>query len=149
VAASHTNDGHAAARAAVAALCPGFRAHGPTVRTETSLLIPGVFTHRRVIAKYPLDRRAFWLARARHEITVYRALPALAPLPVSMPELVAADPAHHLLVIADLAGLPVHPHRYPRAPIPAGQLNAVLDLLGRLHAWRPAAPSGALGPALR
>lgn len=141
MAASRVHDGEAAARAAAAALCPGFRAHSRADRTETSLLLPGVLNSRKVIAKYPIDRRPFWLARAHHEITVYRALPALAPLPVTMPELVAADPTHHLLVITDLAGPPVHPHRYPTATISPGQLNAVLDLLSRVHAWRPALPS--------
>lgn len=140
MAASRIYDREPAARAAVAALCPGFRAHGQADRTETSLLIPGVLNSRKVIAKYPIDRRPFWLVRACHEITVYRALPALTPLPVTMPEFVAADPAHHLLIITDLAGPPVHPHRYPTAPIPPGQLDAVLDLLSRVHAWRPALP---------
>lgn len=139
--ASHIHNGQTAARAALAAACPGFHAHGQAKRTETSLLIPGVLHSRRVIAKYPIDRRLFWLARAHHEITVYRALPTLAPLPVSMPELVATNPTHHLLVITDLAGPPVHPHRYPRATIPPGQLTAVLDLLARLHTWRPEVPS--------
>jgi len=141
VGALHIHNGEAAARAAIAAACPGFRAHGHAARTETSLLIPGLLHSRAVIAKCPIDRRPFWLARARHEITVYRALPTLAPLPVSMSELVAAESTHHLLVITDLAGPPVHPHRYPRATIPPGQLTAVLDLLARLHAWRPAVPS--------
>ncbi len=141
MAASCAHDVEAATRAAVTALCPSFRACGEPSYTETSMLLGGVLDGRAVIAKYPIDRRPFWLARARHEITVYRALPALAPLPVTVPDMVAADPMHPLIVIAALNGDPVHPHRYLTGTIHSGQLGAVLSLLARVHAWRPAIPS--------
>lgn len=139
--AAHIHDVEVAARAAIAAQCPGFRAHGDIVRTETSLLLTGVLHNSKVIAKYPLDRRPFWLARAHHEITVYHALAILAPLPVTVPELVAADRTHHLIVMTDLSGPPVHPHRYITSPIRRELLDTVLNLLHRVHTWRPAPPS--------
>lgn len=105
------------------------------------MLLGGVLDGRAVIVKYPIDRRRFWLARARHEITVYRALPALAPLPVTVPDMVAADPVHPLIVITALNGNPVYPHRYLTGTIRSGQLGAVLGLLARVHTWRPAMPS--------
>ncbi|HWR46131.1 MAG TPA: hypothetical protein VN327_00730 [Pseudonocardiaceae bacterium] len=77
------HDVGAAARAAVTMLCPGFRAREELRSTETSMLWGGFLDGRAVIVKYPLDRCPFWLARARHEIAVYRALPNLAPLPVT------------------------------------------------------------------
>ncbi len=141
MAASRARDAEATARAAVTALCPGFRARGEPRCTETSMLLGGVLDGRAVIAKYPIDRRPFWLGRARHEITVYRALPTLAPLPVSVPDLVAAEPIHPLIVTTALAGEPVSPHRYLTGTIHSGQLSAVLSLLDRVHAWRPAIPS--------
>lgn len=141
MAASCARDVEAAFLDAVTALCPGFRAHSEPNYTETSMLWGGVLDGRAVIAKYPIDRRPFWLARARHEIAVYRALPALAPLPVIVPDMVAADPVHQLIVVTALAGEPLHPHRYLTEKISEGQLDAVLRLLDRVHAWRPAIPS--------
>ncbi|MGH3869814.1 MAG: aminoglycoside phosphotransferase family protein [Pseudonocardiaceae bacterium] len=141
MAASCVRDVEAAFLDAVTALCPGFRARGEPSYTETSMLLRGALDGRAVIAKYPVDRRPFWLARARHEITVYRALPALAPLPVTVPDIVAADPMHPLIVMTALDGEPVHPHRYPNGTIHTEQLGAVLSLLAHVHAWRPAMSS--------
>ncbi|MGH3854820.1 MAG: aminoglycoside phosphotransferase family protein [Pseudonocardiaceae bacterium] len=135
------HDVGAAARAAVTTLCPGFRAREKPRSTETSMLWSGFLDGRAVIAKYPIDRRPFWLARARHEIVVYRALPNLAPLPVTVPEMVAADPTRPLIVVTELAGEPMHRHRYLTEKISSAPIEAVLSLLARLHAWRPAIPS--------
>ncbi len=141
MATSTAQDVEAAIRAELAALCPGFRVRGQRSCTDTSLLLDGFLDGRAVIAKYPIDRRPFWLARARHEITVYRALTTLAPLPVTVPEMVAGDSTRHLVVVSELAGNPVHPHRYVSKPIHSGQIDAVLGALDRIHGWRPALPS--------
>ncbi|MGH3812989.1 MAG: aminoglycoside phosphotransferase family protein [Pseudonocardiaceae bacterium] len=141
MAASRTQDVEAAVRAAVTALCPGFRIRGQPSYTETSMLLGGVLDGRAVIAKYPLDRRPFWLARARHEIAVYQALSALAPLPMTVPDMVAAEPIHPLIVMTALVGDPVHKHRYLATTIHGGQLGEVVSLLDRVHAWPPAIPS--------
>jgi hypothetical protein len=146
MATSRPQDVEDAARAAVTALCPSFRARGDPSYTETSMLLSGALDGRAVIAKYPVDRRPFWLARARHEITVYRALPALAPLPVTVPDMVAADPIHPLIVVTALNGKPVHPHRYPNGIIHSEQLGAVLSLLAQRSRL---ATRHALGSALR
>lgn len=127
------------AHIAAAVLCPSLRVHRID-RTETSLLLSGVLDGRDVVAKHPVDRRPFWLARARHEITVYRTLPALGPVPVTTPRLVAADPDQHLLIITRVPGHPVHPHRYVTEPIPSRHLDPVLDLLNQVHRWRPPQP---------
>lgn len=141
MAASSVQDVEGVVRAALAALRPGFRVRGQARCTDTSLLLNGFLDGRAVIAKYPIDRRPFWLARARHEITVYRALPVLAPLPVTVPDMVAADPMRQLIVLTELTGHPVHPHRYLAGPVHSGHLDAVLSVLDRIHAWRPTLPA--------
>jgi hypothetical protein len=118
-------------------LCPGFVADGPAIRTETSLLIPGRIGARPVIAKHPIDQRAFWLQRCRHEIAVYQGLGNAGPLPVRFPELIAADPQAYLLIITRLPGKTIAPERYPaRRPSPR-KVELLLAALARLHAWRP------------
>lgn len=126
-----------AARAALHRLCPGFAADGPATRTETSLLLPGRIDGTPVIAKHPIDRRQFWLQRSRHEITIYRHLRHAGPARVRFPRLVAADPAAYLLVITRLPGEPIGPDRYPTRPPSHRNLDMLLAVLNRLHAWHP------------
>ena len=118
-------------------VCPGFTVDGPPIRTGTSLLLPGRTAGNPVLAKHPVDPRAFWQDRCRLEITVYQALAREAPGPVLTPALITADPGYPLLVITRLPGRPLHPDRYPAGPVPAGVLNRMLDALDALHRWTP------------
>jgi hypothetical protein len=140
--------GLAGLHAALRRSCPGFHATGAPVRTGTSLLLPGTAGGVAVMAKQPTDPRAFWQDRCRHEITVYQALAAAGPAPVLTARLVAADPAHPLLVITRLPGPPLHPRRYPEGPVPPAALPSLLRTLSRLHQWHPAAAFPADGDYL-
>jgi aminoglycoside phosphotransferase (APT) family kinase protein len=126
---------HAVA-AAAAACCPGFTPAGDPIRTETSLLLPGTTGRQAVLAKAPTDRRPFWIARARHEITIYQAL-ARTTAPVPTPVLLGADPAIPLLVISRLPGTPLSADRYPSAPVQTAAIAQLRDALDVLHAWSP------------
>jgi|HubBroStandDraft_3_1064219.scaffolds.fasta_scaffold91381_2 hypothetical protein len=121
--------------ARIARLCPGFAADGPAVRTETSVLIPGRVRGFPALAKHPTDPRPFWQDRARHEITVYTALARAGPPPVPLPRLITADPAVPLIIMTRLPGSPLGPDRYPATPLPAAQLEQLLDALDLLHRW--------------
>lgn len=128
-----------AARAALHRLCPGFAADGPATRTETSLLLPGRIGGQPVIAKHPVDRRPFWLQRSRHEIAIYQRLAMTTPASPRFPDLVAADPTAHLLVITRLLGDPLGPDRYPTGAPSRRELDMLLAALARLHTWQPPA----------
>ncbi|GCD41753.1 phosphotransferase [Streptomyces paromomycinus] len=125
---------HAVAQAR--ACTPGFTPAGAPLATETSLLVPGAVDHRAAFAKVPTDRRPFWVERARHEIGIYRRL-RTRRAPVAMPELLGADADAPVLVISRLPGVPLAAHRYPRTPLPAASLAALLSALEAVHAWRP------------
>lgn len=120
-----------------AASCvPGFTPGGATLATETSLLVPGTVHGRDAYAKSPLDRRPFWLERARHEIAVYRTLHGRRT-PVTLPELLGADEEAPVLVITRLTGQPLAPDRYPRTPLTSSALTALLDAMDAVHGWQP------------
>ena len=118
-------------------ICPGFTIDGPQIRTETSLLLPGRIAGVPVLAKHPVDPRPFWQNRCRHEITVYQAMARAASVPVLTPLLTATDLGYPVLVITRLSGRPLHPCRYPPAPVSASTFTKMLETLQLLHSWRP------------
>lgn len=122
-------------------LCPRFTPAGPFTCTETSALLAGQMDHTAVIAKHPIDPRPFWQARARHEASVYRILATAGPAPVPLPRLLASDRGALMIVLTMVPGSQLGPDRYPVLPLPAADMNELLDTLSRLHRWE--------APALR
>ncbi|OEV09228.1 phosphotransferase [Streptomyces nanshensis] len=127
---------HADAVARARVCMPGFTPSGDLLATETSLLVSGTAEGRAAVAKVPVDRRPFWIARARHEIGVYRLLRS-SRAPVPMPTMLGADEVSPVLVISRLPGAPLAPERYPRAALPTASLDALLDTLEAVHRWEP------------
>jgi len=96
----------------VAALCPGFVAHGSARPARKSQLIEGRIGERAVIAKQLKKPNAVWAWYLEHEVAIYRAFAAHAS-GVRAPRLVAAT--SDLLVVELLAGEPLsHPRAYAR-----------------------------------
>lgn len=116
-------------------LCPQFIPAGAFSCTETSILLAGRIGGIGALAKHPIDTRPFWQARARHEITVYTILATAGTPPVPLPQLIAADPRLPLTVMTLVPGTQLGPDRYPVLPLPAAQLDWLLDTLHQLHQW--------------
>lgn len=116
-------------------LCPQFIPAGAFSCTETSILLAGRIGGIGVLAKHPIDTRPFWLARARHEITVYTILAAAGPPPVPLPQILAADPGLPLIILTLVPGAQLGPDRYPVLPLPTAHLDWLLGALDLLHHW--------------
>nr|WP_238419555.1 aminoglycoside phosphotransferase family protein [Streptomyces taklimakanensis] len=124
--------------AAVHRICPEFRAVQVMRRSGRSVLLLGAIGRSPAVAKCLLDHSPAQVERFRYEIAVHRAFVRDRP-PVRVPRLVAADPDRCVLVTERVPGRPAADRRHPSDPPAPADLNAVLDAVRRLNAWRPSA----------
>jgi hypothetical protein len=107
-----------------------------------SVLALGDYRGRAVVIKILRAGEALWQAKFDNEIRVYQAF-ATTPPPVRVPRLRYTD-GHQVLVIDHIPGRPASTERYPRQPLPAAVLDAVLDSITTFTGWMP--PPGVLAP---
>jgi len=116
---------------------------GEALRTsDKSLLALGHRHGQPVVIKVLRTDDGFWQAKFDHEIRVYQAFTDTPP-PVRVPKLIHTD-GHRVLVIEHIPGHPVDAERYPRQPLSATTLDAVLDTASAFVEWAP--PPGVLAP---
>jgi len=130
----------------VAALCPGFVAHGSARPARKSQLIEGRIGERAVIAKQLKKPNAVWAWYLEHEVAIYRAFAAHAS-GVRAPRLVAAT--SDLLVVELLAGEPLSDRRRPNAALPIRTIAAVIAAHDQLSRYAPKLTFVAPSPRVR
>lgn len=101
--------------------------------TDKAVLLGGVLEGAAVVAKLLVSEDLFWRCKFTAEIGTYRAF-ELAPPPVPVPRLLAADPDAGVLVMPRLLGQPVSKDRYPKT-LGRYDVEVMWDVARALHGW--------------
>ncbi|MCT2594561.1 aminoglycoside phosphotransferase family protein [Streptomyces sp. N2-109] len=124
--------------ASVHRVCPDFQPVQLLRRSGRSVLLAGTVGRTAVVAKCLVDHSPAWVERFQHEIAAYRTFVRHRP-PVRVPRLVAADPDAGTLITERMPGRPAALQRHPFETPSRAELNAVLESVCRVNAWRPPA----------
>jgi hypothetical protein len=104
-------------------------------QTDKSILLEGTSGDTPVVVKLLIDPDPFWQAKLGREISAYRMF-ADHPPPIRVPRLIHTD-GERFLVLERLVGRPLDPDRYPTRPLPNAEVDATLEAVNALRAWRP------------
>ncbi|WP_222595267.1 phosphotransferase [Nocardia ninae] len=106
-------------------------------QTDKTVLARGTRAGRPVAIKFLLDSDPFWMAKWRHELSVYQVF-ARTPPPVRVPRLLDTDDTR-LMVLEWVEGTQLDTDRYPQRPITDHQAEVMLSCVAAFNRWQPPA----------
>jgi hypothetical protein len=116
-------------------VCPEFAMEGEPTRTGKGGLARGRFAGRPAFAKWLTLREEAWEERFLTEVDFYLRA-AGEPAPVRVPRLLCGSRDDFVLVVEWLEGHALSRGRYLEGEAAPGALDALLEALARVHAWR-------------